>query len=363
MSKYLVTLKPLDYYFFGNEIAFDSEDGKINYFVKSNIFPQQTTILGALRKEILIQSGIYKHDWRYTQDDRKTIKKIIGESSFKISYIHEQNFGVIKKISNVFIYKEEKGEFFISAPFDHNIGQCINKDGKEYYTPFEFENKTFRSNIFTDEIYKLKDYDYKKGITEDFLNIETKEIVPKSEIFISKIRIGIKKGSHTTKDDGGYYKQQVFKLKNGYEFAFVLELASDIQIKDCILHIGGEKFTFRAKFEKKTDDFEIKVKFNSERKTMDRVILLSDTYLDNPYKSCSFAIANTENFRNIVTCYNQGTNDINKALEKIKEKYIFLKRGSVLYPSDFNKLKCQIEKYSNLRKIGYNQYTYVRGGI
>ncbi|SHH62203.1 CRISPR-associated protein, Cmr3 family [Caloranaerobacter azorensis DSM 13643] len=361
MSKYLVTLKPLDYYFFGGEITFDSKDGTTNYFVRSNIFPQQTAILGALRKEILIQQGLYKYDWSYTDKERENINKIIGKESFKINYIEEQDFGVIKSISNVFIYKN--GEFFISAPFDHNEKVCKEINRKKYYTPFKFEKETFKSNICLNGVYKLIGYDHKKGITRDFLNIETKEIVSENKIFVSKIRIGIKKGSHITKDDGGYYKQQFFKLEDGYEFAFILELSSDIHIKDCILYIGGEKSAFRAKFEKKTDNFEIKVEFDDKYRTIDRVILLSDTYLDNPYENCGFAIADTENFRNIETCYEKGINNINKALKKISKKYKFLKRGTVLYSIDLKELEERIEKYENLRKIGYNKYVYIKGGI
>ncbi|MCS4454093.1 hypothetical protein JTT00_01775 [Clostridium botulinum] len=57
MSKYLVKLKPVDSFFFGGEKVFDFYDGKKplkNNIVKSREFPQQTSILGMIRKEILV---------------------------------------------------------------------------------------------------------------------------------------------------------------------------------------------------------------------------------------------------------------------------------------------------------------------
>ena len=63
MSRYIVELKPIGSFFFGGErtMRFDKEE--INNIVQSKKFPQQTSILGMLRKEVLVKLGIYKANW------------------------------------------------------------------------------------------------------------------------------------------------------------------------------------------------------------------------------------------------------------------------------------------------------------
>ena len=57
---YKVTLTPLEPYLFGGDNTFgkigDKENG--TYLVKSRQFPQQSAILGMLKKEIMTQSGV-----------------------------------------------------------------------------------------------------------------------------------------------------------------------------------------------------------------------------------------------------------------------------------------------------------------
>ena len=53
MSYYLVTFKPVQPWYFGEERSFnfgpDSEKNDKNYYVKSRNIPQQTSILGAIK--------------------------------------------------------------------------------------------------------------------------------------------------------------------------------------------------------------------------------------------------------------------------------------------------------------------------
>ncbi len=55
--KYLITLTPLEPFFFGGNITFGKfkDKEKSTYLVKSRYFPQQTALLGVIRKEMLIQ--------------------------------------------------------------------------------------------------------------------------------------------------------------------------------------------------------------------------------------------------------------------------------------------------------------------
>ncbi|KAA6331329.1 hypothetical protein EZS27_020050 [termite gut metagenome] len=50
MNTYKIIIKPIDTFYFGSEKTFNPADGsKANYLVKSQMMPQQTTVLGMLR--------------------------------------------------------------------------------------------------------------------------------------------------------------------------------------------------------------------------------------------------------------------------------------------------------------------------
>ena len=110
MSTYLVRLTPQEPYFFGNEKCLAFDDGNPRgqmtnrYYIKSERTPLQTTLLGAMRY-ILLPEKKYNFG-----------KEYIGEESFNIEKDF-QSFGVIKKISPLFLLKGNKR--LIVTPFDH----------------------------------------------------------------------------------------------------------------------------------------------------------------------------------------------------------------------------------------------------
>jgi len=75
--KYLVTLKPLEPFLFGGNQTFgrlgDKEAG--NYLVTSRQFPQQTALLGMLRKELMTQAGLLTRKRRGEWVDKHKIIK------------------------------------------------------------------------------------------------------------------------------------------------------------------------------------------------------------------------------------------------------------------------------------------------
>ena len=93
--RYKITLKPLQPYLFGGDNTFgeigDKENG--TYLVTSRFFPQQSAILGMLKKELMIQNKLLtrkiKGEWvdrNKTEDyiesklDEETITNLIGDS-------------------------------------------------------------------------------------------------------------------------------------------------------------------------------------------------------------------------------------------------------------------------------------------
>ena len=114
MTTYLVKMTPLEPYAFGTDMkaAYPNEakTGKESYIIKSNLLPEQTTILGMLRCLVLQHEGVFHADMKYSDEEREKMSSLIGTRSFDFSYRRDkpQQFGIIRKISPVFVIKQSK---------------------------------------------------------------------------------------------------------------------------------------------------------------------------------------------------------------------------------------------------------------
>ncbi|MBF0376404.1 MAG: hypothetical protein HQK72_02870 [Desulfamplus sp.] len=346
MTNYLIKLTPLSPFFFAGEKNFgDGENA--NYFAKSNTFPQQTTVLGMLRKEILIQnSNVYKESGKYSDDEKSQIKELIGDSftlpdadKFPSS---SNNFGAIKKISPLFLAKH--CDYFISTPKDHDFVYEPKKQAKSCLN----QTKAI--------IPLLKNYKPKDGLPDSFISpylIGTP--IKFSHVFKAFVKVGNAKDK-SEDDDNKFFKQKFYTMTKGYCFALFAEIDchikdSIVELKDSIVFMGGDNSSFKMNVETfEKDDQTFEELFISEATKEDKKItLLSDTLVsEDIYDCCEFAITETMDFRTIAM--------ENGRFSKRADKYTMLKRGSVFFiDSKENRQKLE-EKLKNpkLEQIGYN---------
>lgn len=337
MALYLLGLKPLGSFFFGGEVTFGDGEN-INYLVKSNFFPQQTTILGMLRKEMLIQKGYLgmTDKGEVLKANKKEIEMLIGPESFDINK-KDQDFGVINKISPVFLYKSDyswKKSFFSVAPKDFGL-EFVKAPGRACFNMNQKEHVPF-----------MKNYEQKTGLAGFFINGACEKI-PLDSMFMPVERIGITKGDKGTTEEKGLYKQTAYRLKEGFVFACIADL--DFSLQNSLVFMGGEKSAFKLSLHDCDKTFEDIFAAAHDDK---RAVLLSDAYMKAEiYDYCDFAVTETMDFRNIKT----STGNYRFAKGKSKHKHTFLKRGSVLYPGPkgMNEIK-RLTANKNLNKIGYN---------
>lgn len=108
--KYKITLKPLQPFLFGGDNTYgkigDKENG--TYITKSRLFPQQSAILGMLKKEIMTQQGLLtkkiKGEW-VDKNKTTTAHEFVGLEKFNIFQNTPQNFGKIKKLVQFLLNK------------------------------------------------------------------------------------------------------------------------------------------------------------------------------------------------------------------------------------------------------------------
>ncbi|OQY00888.1 MAG: hypothetical protein B6I26_06340 [Desulfobacteraceae bacterium 4572_130] len=341
MNNYFIKLTPLSPFFFAGEKNFGGAKGEeTNYFAKSNLFPQQTTILGMLRKELLIQKGIYREYWNYSEDDKNKIKKLIGKGGFKVNN-HNNNFGRIESISPVFINRtlNKTNQYFISTPKDNKLKFKKEKSGRT-----NLNLKTAKNFIPLIEDYNGNNYNAKKELPNSFISSDKQETVEFDNIFKEFIKIGNAKDK-SEGDEEKFFKQLFYTMKKDFSFAFFAEIDFEFQDSNFIVYMGGDNSSFKMEIRKTEKNFH-QIFINGHHRN-NKTTLLSDALVDEDiYEFCDFAITETMDFRTIKI----ENNNFDK-----KKKYTMLKRGSVFFTDDkkIAKLKNKIRN-NNFQKIGYN---------
>lgn len=403
MTKYLASLKPIGSFFFSGERSFkfngDDKEG-INCLARSKKFPQQTSILGMIRKEILIINDLYSEKWDYDDKKKKYIKDLIGEKGFNLIANNEniikeeQDFGIIKNISPTFLY--DGRNYYIKAVKDHKI-----HDDNKKYTPLEFGNSVKTPS--GKHIKLPKNYNSKDGVCSDFMRLRDGKIFKSENIFIEDEKIGIKRNTSGVTEDKAFYKQIGYRLANssikdipeeldkdkniGGEFEF--SFAFNIDVDDSKLNknldgytstvsLGAEGSTFKLIIRRieeglsKIDEKGIEALCNNISSNNHgykyKVILLSDSFIEEFYDDEDYAVSSFIDFR-----YRVVDKKCKNSLEKIKKgnykeyfstseyKFSFMERGSVIFTDNADRIKNEIDSYKNLKKIGYNRVIVVGG--
>ncbi len=348
MCKYQILLTPVEAYFFGGEKhskkAGSNSGFEMDFFVRSELYPQQTTLLGVLRYYLLM-----KYRYLNPQKIGKTneANQLIGESSFSYTNsARKQEFGKIKQISP--LYFEKNDSYF------HNESQ------KYLISPFDYQ---FRLKKDYGE-YMLDGYDAKKGYTSVLMNITDNSVVDffqdgnKSPdfVFIQVDSVGNKKGEKGKSEDDGFYKQIMYKLNTNWSFSFEAEIDLKLEEDHKFLSFGAEKQVFSFSI-KKIDDFT-DLKLPLAKKDLPAIFSISDCFVwEELWNDVLFAVNESISFRNLQSSNSsQNYSSFSKGY-KLSKRYNLLKRGSILYFENKEKRNNAIALFSNTNSenIGFNR--------
>lgn len=315
--KYLVTLKPLEPFMFGGDQTFgtigDKKEG--TYLVKSRQFPQQTALLGMLKKELMTQAGLLtrkrKGEW-VDKQKKSQATTLVGSQKFDMLSGSVQSFGAIGNISPVFLMQ--------------NSNRYIKKANIDDF-PYE---EGF-----------LKGYNPKHDITDNFTGIDIKKQYVSEDIFQPLEQIGNKKGG----EDNSLFKKTAYMLKDGFTFAFYAEV--DFDLKDALVTLGADSSSFMMRV--KMDEGALNY---SDPKG--HLTLLSDAYLTVDIKSnCKFAIVSELSHRNLKN-KKTALKNYTSVFEKSDTLYLYEKGSVFVEPNDH--LIANLN-HANLQQIGYNTFT------
>lgn len=356
--KYLIKLKPLAPFFFGGEQNF-SQNGKekANYCASSSLFPQQTHLLGMIKKAILNQNDILKlrlrGEWIGKKEPQRFQKSInfVGSNQFDIT--KSSKYGVIKSLSPIMLTNGLN--YYTIAPKDYGIS-FSKMPGKSF---FGSEQKNF--------IPSLSGYDSKNGINSQIIDNNSK-IYKIDDIFQKYNQVGIEKANDGVTKEDAFFNKTSYKFKdNSFEFCFLLELndtlAEEFKLKKSMVYLGGETSPFMMNIDKNislnVESLFAHIQISSEVST--KITLISDSKIDKDiFKYCDYAITTKKSFR---TLSESSTIGQGKTFQGKSDKYFLLERGSVLFVDESNlKNVEQILNYEPMTTIGYNKYITTQKG-
>ena len=315
--KYLVTLKPLEPFMFGGDQTFgqlgDKEAG--SYLVKSRMFPQQTALLGMLKKEMMVQAGYLtrklRGEWVDKQKKAKA-EKLVGTEKFNMLSQTTQDLGSIAKLSPLFLMQ-----------------------GRKRYI------KKVNIDAFPYEDGILKGFDAKQDIFDNFVALDGGENLTSDKIFKAIEQTGNKKGG----EENSLFKKTTYLLLNNFTFAFYVEM--DTPLNDALVTLGADRSSFMMIVQESSDGLEYV-------DSKGYLTLLSDAYITLPLKEhCTFAISSEISHRNL-SGKKTATHKYNNKFQKSETLYLY-EKGSVFIDAS-DALKENINK-QNLQQIGYNIYS------
>lgn len=349
--KYLLTFKPLKNFFFGNERTF-----KDDYLAKSEYFPQNTQLLGAIRLFIAEQNKlmhIHKNG-KYSNEPEK-LKLLIGTASSK-DFEKNDNLGMIRNLSQMFLVSQDLNDAYFPTPFDIEI----NDKKVRYYELANFEDDYF-----------LKDYDVKnsssqklgnnnfwqKYINHQKLSIEDLEDFDfdeetKQGVFIKHRQVGIELENKRVVDEK-FYSKIDYQLNDKFLFASIIELDEKI-INNGIIQIGAESSLFELKVlpleDTKLNTHLIISSLFKNHEIQDKLVLISDAMLEN-----------TSDFKasfNIVPFYKSFAM-LNNDYDKYKGR-VYQKRVAPVGTVSYKNNNIPKEPKGAYAKMGYNQYITIK---
>lgn len=334
LFRYLVKLRPINNFFFGGDITFGKLGEKENssYLAKSRYFPQQTAILGLIRRQILVQHELLtkkvKGEWVNANSSEKATA-LVGRGSFEINN-NNLDLGIIDKISPVFITKKDNYFFQINKFGDYieEAGKCFIDNNEKEFIPL------------------LNNFDNKKGVSK--ILVSKTESFNFNEIFREVEQIG----NNKKEIENALYKKTSYKFLDNYEFAFILELTKECFLEESIVSLGGDNSNFNMSFEQ--IDFTFEDIINDVSTQTNSITLISDSYIEqNVFSQCNFVVNNTISFQNIITTASNEKDSRYKNKDfEISKKLYFYERGAVFFKAEQD-LEKALEN-TNLQKIGYN---------
>lgn len=344
-QKYLITLKPLEPFFFGGEYTFGGDDSRnegSRYSATSKYFPQQSALLGMLRKTILIQEGCLTLHRRGEWVDASRSSKastVAGKGQF--SYEENYDIGKIDSISPLFI--AQNGHFYIIDAKDSAFTPKISPNSRMLLGDSEQPNILFEG------------YDPKNYSSDNFIAHDGKGIKKLTELYEEVSSVGIEKSTKGESKEDAFFQKTSFVLQKNAAFACIVNLDEKINLSQTIVTLGADQSSFMMELKPFDKDFHELFSAAFAPKCLDRVVLTAETLVNSEASQHAlFILGERKSYRYLKAEKNASSKG------KKSKRYFLLERGSVIYTDNMDKLISHLSQ-SHLQRVGINHFIALKG--
>lgn len=353
--KYMVTLKPVGSYFFGGEVTLG--DGTTqNYFVKSNLLPQASALLGLIRYEVLRENNLLSYNPKDNNIVNK-VKYLIGENGFSLKQTdaNTKALGIIKSISPVFLYKPDEKCYYTIERVDRKA-KMTNKPKKEDIQTLSVKREVMdncrcsfspgQGSVKLQSIadFNEKVYDYNTYWCDNKGN----RLTLKEDVFTFTESIGITKNGRKENEKDAFFKQEMIQLNPALCMAFMAEMTdgNSLHEGESWVFLGGNRSMFKMNIQHLPDqDFDFRTYFKPLHVNGSR-LALGDAYLpDETRQAYPFIWGTSIPFRHMENTVNDG-----HSWRKPKKSVLYnlQQRGSIIYGDE--------DQLDNLKHLPFQDF-------
>ena len=345
---YKCSFTSIGQYFLGGERTFPfdpkKQDHKKVYYIASEDFPSQSTIFGTIRFMLLEKAGLLNNGSETSYSSgiglRASQDALIGCDGFSMDKKDSCNsYGILKRISPVYISDKKSGNKLIPAPLNHKNRKM--KDGQNsVYEPLSMK---YLEDVQTESgkaAFIPDNYDAKAGLSDGFLLLDNKNsLISREKVIGTLTQTRIARDL----DEGGFFKMDYKYLKGEFAFSVMVEIEIPYSIEGSayepfnnqgIVFMGMEKSTFRydvseissTAFRELENDIQ-----GIQMSDMDNIVVyyaLSDCYKKKSIENAAlYWILQKTNLR---TLEKQKGIDYRSSMKKSR-LYQMIRAGSVFY--------------------------------
>lgn len=401
----LFQLKPLGEFFFGGEATFGPGDNR-HYFVRSNLLPQQTSLLGLLRHELLKSDPSVFDLVADRIINPAAAAKLVGSQGF--DGITDAPFGIIEGLSPIFLLDQNGTPFFLQARLALKQRERTWLEKKSSAEPrFRSESllatasaKTTGYQLMTEKLKKgglvAESYDGKAEFQEMLVGADGRQVSLRYDpdeapegVFIKIEKTGNRKDYEGASDESGFFKQHMFKLRSGWRFAFFAAFNAALppdfgtehkthfgaERRPFLLHVGDPNQILAKRgggypdgalaepaFAENTfQHFEnLYGGLGSAPPGLRQIVLLSDAKVTaDIYRHTDFALTEATPFRHFQPSMDSPNTLWRSGNDPKSARYNLLRRSSSLYAQDTQIMENQLLDARAFRRIGYNYFKII----
>ncbi|MCF8245537.1 MAG: hypothetical protein K9J37_13685 [Saprospiraceae bacterium] len=362
-TTYTIRLRPIDQFFFGGETHHEL-DNRRQYFHRSNAYPQQTSLLGMLRHQLLIQHGLIP----LGKANQQKAAALIGDTGFdgqRTDYGCIASLSPLRWLSNGKVHDLRHFEYLgtgkdAQRPRIRWENKATSIRGASTGIPIlEHQIKNSKTHALEPQPWTAKTSFAAKLVHDTTQVFDLEAIVKEVE------QVGIWKDREGKAKEEGYFKFVYQRMETGWAFVFQASFYDDALLdgnpvrfdtSKRIITMGAERSPFELEVLADAPSFPSNA--SPSGGSLQKLTLISDALVEDEaafYKLSELSLCDATPFRHIKSAVHAENHNYDDLPDRSERRHL-LRRGSVFYTQNAKSLADELERHTAFRNIGYNHF-------